>query len=619
VSAHGILAEASDSVAAVARPTALPPNRNVAQAEVLLEALVTAGVREMCLCPGSRSTPLAVAAAAVPALRVRVHMDERAAAFFALGLAKATRSAVALVCTSGTAAANFLPAVVEASFARVPLVVLTADRPPELRDWGAPQTIDQVRLFGSHVRWFAELPVPEPTRALLHHARAVGARAVAVALEDPRGPVHLNLPYREPLEPVRIESDVDALAGHDPGTLPTQPRVIAPRPVPPATLVERLAAEIRHVRRGVLAVGPQDDDPALPEALARLARAACWPLLADGASQLRTGPYAAEAPVCGAYDAILRHEPFAAAHVPQLALRFGPPLTSQAANRWLERSPETELRLIDPAAAFLDPSHRAAEVLCIDPVAFCHAVAERLEARPPVGIGTWLDSLLAAERVAQSALAAALGAEPTLYAPAVVRALAEALPDGAALFVSNSMPIRDVDGFLAPGPRQLRVLSNRGANGIDGIASSALGAAAGIDGPVALLTGDLAFLHDVGGLLAAKRYGLSLVCVVVNDDGGGIFSYLPIAEFGEAVHFEERFTAPHGVDLARVTALAEGVHMRVRRPGELALALKQSVGAHGLRVIELAILRDAQVAHHRVLWDAVAQAFGSLHRAWGAA
>ncbi|HVP29548.1 MAG TPA: 2-succinyl-5-enolpyruvyl-6-hydroxy-3-cyclohexene-1-carboxylic-acid synthase [Myxococcota bacterium] len=601
-------------------PVTGAPNRNAAQAQALFEGLAAAGVRDVCLCPGSRSTPLVVAAGGTPGLRVRVHLDERSAGFFALGLAKASRAPVALVCTSGTAAANFLPAVVEASLARVPLVVLTADRPPELRDWGAAQTIDQLRLFGSHVRWFAELPTPEPTAALLRHARATVARAVAVALADPAGPVHLDVPYREPLEPVRVEADAarlaaieDARATGSPSGA-THPRVVAPRAAPPPALVERLARELSAVPRGVLCVGPQDDDPALPAAVARLARAARWPLLADGASQLRSGVALEGAPVCTTYDAFLRHEPFAAAHEPELAIRFGLPLTSKAASRWLERSPRSELRLVDPGAGFLDPAHRASEILRVDPVALCDALARALEQELARASSRWLDDFLAAERATRAALDDAIATEPVLFAPRVVRELAAALPDGATLYVSNSMAIRDVDGFLPAGARRLRVLCNRGANGIDGVPSAALGAAAALAPPVALLTGDLAFLHDAGGLLAAKRHGLSLLCVVVNDDGGGIFSYLPIAGFGEQVGFEERFATPHGVDLARLTALAEGTHRRVRSGEELALALKEAAAAPGLRVIEVPADREAQVAHHLALWNAVGRALDAAGR-----
>lgn len=593
---------------------AFAPNRNAALARALLEALAASGVRELCLCPGSRSTPIAVAANDVAGLRVRMHLDERAAGFFALGLAKATRRPVALGCTSGTAAANFLPAVAEASLARVPLVVLTADRPPELRDWGAAQTIDQVRLYGAHVRWAAELPPPEPSAALLRHVRATGARAVAAAIADPCGPVHLNLPYREPLEPARIEADVAALAAiDDPVALGRArsrraPRVVAPRPRLSASEVERLASDIRATRRGVLAIGPQDDDPALPAALVRLARAARWPLLADGASQLRCDPSIAGAPLCGAYDAVLRSERFAADHVPALALRFGPPLTSKAGTRWLEHDAATELRVVDSGRGFRDPVHRAAEWLHVDPVALCDDVAAQLEARPLPADDGWLGAWQRAERAAQRALAASLAVEPGLFAPQALRALAEALPDGAALFVSNSMAIRDVDAFLVPAARRLRILASRGANGIDGIPSTALGVAAGHAAPVALLTGDLAFLHDVGGLLAAKRLGLRLLCLVVNDDGGGIFSYLPIAGHGDAVAFEERFATPHGLELAHATALAGGMHAQVRSAAELALALKSLLALPGLRVIELVVDREAQVAHHRALFAAVARA-----------
>lgn len=637
---------AAGRAGATPRPATAAPNRNAAQAQALLEALAAAGVRELCLSPGSRSAPLAAAAAQVPGLRVRVHLDERAAAFFALGLARATRAPVALACTSGTAAANYLPAVVEASLGRVPLLVLTADRPPELRDWGAAQTIDQTRLFGSHVRWFAELPPPEPSAALLRHARAVAARAVAAACADPAGPVHLNLPYREPLEPARVEADVRALAaiddpvarGASPGA--THFRVETPRLAPREALVERLAAELR-ARRAVLAAGPQDGDPALPAALARLARAARAPLLADGASQLRVGPHVAGAPVLGAYDAFLRHAPFAARHGPEVVLRFGPPLTSRAAERWLERHPGAALRIVDAAGGFRDPAHRAAEILRVDAVALCEALAARLETSwaeattspgnararaerlaaprdpapreaPPGAVPeAWLGGFLRAERLAQRALARAIADEPALFAPRAVRALAAALPEDALLYVSNSMPIRDLDLFLPPGPQRLRVLVNRGANGIDGVSSSALGAAAGSERPVALLTGDLAFLHDVGGLLAAARHELSLLCVVVNDDGGGIFSQLPIAAYGASVHFEERFATPHGVDLAAATALAGGTHARVRSPGELELALKAAACARGLRVVEVAVDRAAQTAHRRALLDAVAAALAA--------
>ena len=598
---------------ALATPSAFA-NRNAAFAAALFDELARGGIRDVCVCPGSRSAPLAIAAAQTPALRVWTHLDERAAAFFALGIAKASRTAVALVCTSGTAAANFLPAVVEANLSRVPLVVLTADRPPELRDWGAAQTIDQLRLFGSHARWFAELPLPEPRAELLRHIRATAARAVAIASGRRAGPVHLNVPVREPLAPVVAPDDAaaldalddsDALRGRD-----GRPylRVDETSTVPEAAQVRRLFAAMRAARRGVLLCGPDDRDPALAPALARLARAAGWPLLADGASPLRTGPHVGATPLCGAHDAFLRAERFAARHAPELVLRIGAPPTSKATAQWLDRHAGAELWILDPDGGFRDPSHRAAEILRAEPAALCHALAAEWEQHAHPTSGPWLAAFVAAERVAQAALTRGIETASALFAPAVVRALAAALPDGAALFASNSMPVRDVESFLSPATKRLRVLVSRGANGIDGITSTALGAAATLGAPFALLTGDIAFLHDVGGLHAAKRHGLSALCVVVNDDGGGIFSYLPVARCGAAVPFEELFTTPHGVDLAHATAFAGGRHACVTEASALATAFAHGLSEPGLQVVEARVDREANVAHHRALWAAAVAA-----------
>ncbi|MCL4685892.1 2-succinyl-5-enolpyruvyl-6-hydroxy-3-cyclohexene-1-carboxylic-acid synthase [Myxococcota bacterium] len=596
-------------------------NANAAFAAALFDEFARAGIRHVCVCPGSRSAPLAIAAARAPGLRVWTHLDERAAAFFALGIAKASRTAVALVCTSGTAAANFLPAVVEAHLARVPLLVLTADRPAELRDWGAAQTIDQVRLFGSHARWFAELPLPEPHASLLRHVRATAARAVAVASGRPAGPVHLNVPYREPLAPVAVPDDVAALAALDASPAlrgrPERPylRLDDASTAPSAPLVERLVRDLRAARRGILLAGPDDRDPALAAALAKLARTAGWPLLADGASPLRTGSHVGMTPICGAHDAFLRVERFAARHTPDLVLRFGAPPTSQATARWLEHSNDMDLRLVDAEGGFADPSQGAAEIVRADPVALCHALADAWGQQPGRTSETWLSSFQRAESAAQGVLTRGIETAPLLCAPAVVRALAAALPHDAVLFASNSMAVRDVDSFLSPAKKPLRVLVSRGANGIDGIPSTALGAAAALETSLALLTGDLAFLHDVGGLLAARRHGLSVLCVVVNDDGGGIFSYLPVAGYGEDAHFEDLFTTPHGVDLAHATALAGGRHVCVTEQNELEEALGRACAEPGLQVVEARIAREANVAHHRALWAAVA---GAVAQEFGA-
>ena len=593
------------------------PNRNLAWAGALVDELARAGVRHFCVCPGSRSAPLAAALAALRRERADVRLwpqiDERAAAFFALGLAKAARAPAALVCTSGTAAANFLPAVVEASLAGVPLVVLTADRPPEAREWGTAQTIDQLRLFGPHARWFAELPPPEPSEALLRHVRAVAARAAALAGGRPPGPVHLNVPFREPLEPERSAADAAALGvvgdlvAHGRGEARGWTRAETPPARPDAALVERLAARIASTPNGVIAAGPLDAGPGLGAAVARLARAAGWPLVAEPTSQLRRGAHVAGAPVIAGYDLFLRNAALAESLAPALVLRLGAPLTSKALANWLARHADAELWLADPAGRFADPTHRAAEIVRAEPELLCGALADALERTRHRADSRWSTELAAADARARTSLARGLARDDRLLGVRAVAELAEALPPGAALFVSNSLPVRDVDAVFAVSPAPLHVFANRGANGIDGIVSTALGVAAGGTAPLVLLTGDLALLHDLGGLAAAKRHGLSAAIVVLSNDGGGIFSQLPIAKHGEAVDFEALFATPHGLDFAHAAALFGASHARATSVEAFRVALKDALASPGLYLVEVPFDRELDVAVRRELFEQAAR------------
>jgi 2-succinyl-5-enolpyruvyl-6-hydroxy-3-cyclohexene-1-carboxylate synthase len=580
-------------------------NRNYAFAAALFEEFAASGVGHVCVCPGSRSAPLAVSAARSRDLRVWVHLDERAASFFALGLARAVRAPVALVCTSGTAAANFLPAVVEAYQGRVPLLVLTADRPPELRGWGAAQTIDQVGLFGSHVRWWSEASPPQAGAGDLCHARALACRAVAAAGGPPPGPVHLNLPFGEPLDPSPdIADDGSAPSNFEKttragGSRPyTRSWRSAPSPTP--ELICHLLEAVLSARRGVIACGPGDGDLALPGAVARLGRAAGWPVLAESTSQIRCGPHTRGAPVLACFDAFLRDRDFALAHPPDLVVRIGAPLTSKAFQQWLDMHPGGRLVLLDPDRTWSDPQHLASEVIEVDPTRLCDGLERRLRGRPsPPGCPDWLAEWSAAETRARRVVEGRMEAPARLLAPQVVAALAGELPDGATLFVSNSMAVRDLDGFLPVSTKRLRVLANKGANGIDGIVSSALGAAAALPGPLVLLSGDLAFLHDAGGLFAAHQHGIRATLVVVNDDGGGIFSLLPIAAYGERVDFERLFTVSHGLDLAALAGAYGLEHQRVTTVPDLREALGHSLASSGTQVIEVAVDRRENLALHR--------------------
>jgi 2-succinyl-5-enolpyruvyl-6-hydroxy-3-cyclohexene-1-carboxylate synthase len=595
---------------------ALAPNRNLALATALVDELARAGVRHFCVCPGSRSTPLAAALVALrradPGVRLWSQIDERSAGFFALGLAKATRAPAAVVCTSGTAAANLLPAVVEANLTAVPLVLLTADRPPELRDWGAAQTIDQVRLFGVHARWFAELPTPEPTPSALRHTRALGARAAAIAAGRPAGPVHLNVPFREPLEPEPVAADRCAELAADPAAATGRgssawSRISWPPARPDALVLQWLAARIATTPNGVIAAGPLAASDGLGAAALRLARAAGWPLLAEPTSQLRCGAHAVGPPLVSAYDLFLRNEALAAELAPAVVLRLGAPLTSKPFAAWLARHGAAELWLVDPDERHADPTHRAAEVLRFDPEALCSGLADELErsgCRAPV---PWLARFAESDARARASLQRLLAADDRLLGVRAVAELAEALPAGTTLFVSNSLPVRDVDAAFPPSRRPLRVLANRGANGIDGIVSTALGAAAAGAGPLVLLTGDLALLHDLGGLAAAKRHGLAATIVVLHNDGGGIFSGLPVARHRDAVDFEALFSTPHGVDFAHAAALFGAQHVRAATVETFRLALKQAIGGPGLHLVEVPFDRERDVAVRRELFARAAR------------
>lgn len=581
-----------------------PENLNAAWAQALIEELCRGGVEHAVVCPGSRSAPLALACARAPGLRVHTAIDERSGAFVALGAGKATGRPALVLATSGTAGAHFYPAVLEAEAMRVPLLCLTADRPPELHGFGAPQTLDQRALFGGHVRAFVELATPEGTDAAFLHLRAQASLAARAALRVPRGPVHLNAPFREPLAPLpQPLPPLSARARDGEGALPAL-AVHPPARAPDGAALRRLAAELARRPRGALAVGPRDEDDDLAGALDELSRATGWPVYADGASGLRAK--AEGAFVCHA-DLLLRHERAATALRPEMVLRLGGGLTSKVLQQWLDGSGALTA-LLPGDGALIDAAHAAS--LCIegDAAAACRALAE--EVRALRGSPGELRSLaLRADAAAATALASAFQSRP-LDEPQLAWALARALPPGSQLFVASSMPVRDVDAFSGALPG-VRVLSSRGANGIDGIVSTAAGMALATQRPTAVLCGDLALLHDLGGLVAAKRAGADLAVVVANNDGGGIFHFLPVHGLAPAERFEQLFATPHGLDLAHAAALAQARLHRPRTGAEVRTALAQAREG-GLHLVEVRTDRARNVADHREVQARVLAALEAL-------
>ena len=561
-------------------------------AATVVDEWARGGVTDAVVAPGSRSTPLAVALAAEGRLRLHVVLDERSAGFFAVGLGLASGRPAVVLTTSGTAVAELHPAVVEAHHARVPLLVCTADRPPDLHHVGAPQTVEQVGIYGPAVRWAFAPGVPD--EASLPSWRSVAARALLEATVGPHGagPVHLNLAFREPLVG-RPDRTVDGRAGGGPWHAATG----VGRSGPPAEVVEALAAS---GDLGLVVAGAGAGDPAVVH---DLAAALGWPVLADP----RSGCRLPDASTVAAADALLRVPGFADAHRPGVVLRLGAPWASRVVGEWLAALDAPQY-LVDPHGAWLDPGRSATTVVAADPTELAAAVACAPTRRPaPPG---WLAGWAAAEASAQGAIddVVAARAEPT--EPAVARAVAGAVAPGGTLVVSSSMPVRDVEWYGRP-RTGLRVLSNRGANGIDGVVSTAFGAAVAGPGPTAALVGDLAFLHDTNGLLIppGAADGVDATVVVVDNDGGGIFSFLPQAKVLAADRFERLLGTPHGLDLCAV-ARAHGVDaFEAGSVEEVAAAV--AAPPSGVRVVVVRTDRSANVAVHDEVHRAVAAAVTS--------
>ena len=562
-----------------------PVNRTYAPLQALADELVRCGVTHAVTSPGSRNAPLIYALAETEGLEAVSVLDERSAGFMALGIAKATGRPVAVTCTSGTAAANLLPAVVEAHEARVPLIVLTADRPPELRDTGAGQAIDQIKLYGSAAKWFVEVGNHEPGRDAAVYHRALACRAFHTAAGGRPGPVHLNFPLREPLSPAPEDLDADDWAGRADGRPWVDVREAA------GSAADGLTELLAHPR-GAIVCGPGAE--AATEPVTALAAATGWPVLGEPTSGLRCGAHD-RSHVVAHYDVLLRDEQWASAHVPEIAVRVGDTPTSKPLRAWLGRS---EQLVIDPHATWHEPTRAAQRIVSGDPALTCAELAERLSVEPDPD---WLDEW----RAADSLVAPALAAAPDPFEPKVWAALADGLPEGATAWVSSSMPIRDVESFFPSVETDIRFLANRGANGIDGVVSSGAGAALARDDRRAwLFTGELALLHDIGGLLAAVRAGARLTIVCANNGGGGIFDFLPLAEHGAGETFEEHVITPSGVDLAQVAALAGMEHRLASTPDEVRAAAAEP----GL--VEVRTDRAESVRLHRELYARVGEQLG---------
>jgi len=543
-----------------------------------VDELARCGVAGACTSPGSRSTPVVTALVRDGRIPTWSHIDERSAAFFALGLARATGKPAVLACTSGTAAAHYHPAVIEAWEAGVPLIVLSADRPPELRGIAAGQTIDQVGLFGSAAKWFFEVGTHDATPQRLRWMRTLACRAFITAAGGRPGPVHLNIALREPLVLDEALPDGEPGGGGRPGGAPwvTAAPALADRTPAPGEPVGG---------RGVVVAGRSAGVTA--QAIADFAASLGWPVLADALSGARRGDHAV-----AHYDALLRDDAFAAAHRPEVVVRVGDLPTSKPLRAWLAGLDARQI-----AVGWPGPWPDPAGVLDV-------VAGDTLPGAGTPAPAEWLALWRTADRQAADAISTALGDE--LSEPQVAARLGALLPHDSTLVVASSMPVRDIETFVALRHDPPQILANRGANGIDGTIATALGVAAAGGGPVVLLIGDVALAHDIGSLAAARRLGVALTIVLLDNGGGGIFEFLPVARQEDL--FEEHIATPTGIDAEAIAAAFGWAYSAAGdRPGFDA-AVKRSLGHQGLGIIHVRTDRKANVALHQAVWAAVSAA-----------
>lgn len=558
-----------------------------------VDELTRLGVCETVISPGSRSTPLAMLMAEHESMKTYVHVDERSAAYFALGIAKAKRRPVAILCTSGTAAANYWPAVSEAFHSRVPLLILTADRPHELRDVGAPQAMNQLNLFGSFAKEFIEMALPEASERMYQYVRTTTARAIAVMNGAPSGPVHMNFPLREPLIP--NFSLPNLWEGGKAGRANQYTSVTFGNSVLPPFHAGSLSKRLASMEKGLIVCGEMND-PSFAEEVAAFAAAYQYPILADPLSNVRSGKHEKEN-VLECYDAFLRNEEIQNLQ-PDIIIRFGAMPVSKALTQYIQ-SRTSAVHLVIEKGGWRDPALIASEMIYADEVSVCRQLTAFASAnqRETAWLRMWRElNALAREHLSY----AGLDEEP--FEGRVMMELADVLPDQSALFVGNSMPIRDVDTFFLTRDKKINILANRGVNGIDGTVSTALGASTHYE-PLVLVLGDLSFYHDLNGLLAAKLHNLNATIVVINNDGGGIFSFLP--QYAEKKHFEALFGTPLGLDYEHVVNMYHGVFSRPKTWEQFRSAVANGISSNGLHVIEIRTNRESNLQMHRALWATI--------------
>jgi len=580
-------------------------NRNIIWTETFVRELVSVGVKYACISPGSRNTPLTLAFANNQNIKKFVNIDERSNGFFALGLAMSSKTPVVLVCTSGTATAEFYPAIIEAYQQRVPLIVCTADRPPELLDCGANQTINQTNIYKNHIRWFFDVGLPSPSVRGIKHIKAIARRAIYESTIRSKGPVHLNFPFRKPFEPEsytdEVENDILELSN---SVLNNKNEFFREeeKNLMSGKWFKKIINHLKNKSKGLMIVGPEVYNHNFLEKCQALSQKLGYPVLADGASQLRFGKHD-KGNLITNFDGFLRSDSFSKKYQPDLILHFGRTITSKALDTYLEKWNAARF-MINEFGDWFDPSNKSAASLACKPYVFCETTLKLLEREIiPERSANWLKIFLDTDRKVQQIKSEVIEKARFPNESRIINELLRLIPDDSQIMLSNSMPIRDFDYFASTMNKDIIIYHNRGASGIDGIISTALGIMVGNRKPTVLLIGDLAFYYDLNGLLAAKKYNIPLVIILINNNGGGIFKVLPISNYKK--FFKKYFIASHNLDFKPFVEGYGGNYNLIKSWNHFRQIFPKSLAKKNFSVLEIKTNASTSLSLRKKFWNEI--------------
>ncbi len=580
-------------------------NRNILWTETFVREIISLGVKFVSISPGSRNTPLTLAFANNKKIKSFVHIDERSSGFFALGLAKASGTPVAVVCTSGTAAVELYPAIVEAYQQRVPLIICTADRPPELINSGANQTINQNNLYKNHIRWFADVGLPEPIIPRLKELKVIVRKAIYKSTIESKGPVHLNFPFRKPFEPKTYTDEINEDVIYFAENISSSPDRFCKEEAKDISNEKwflKICSYLEKFEKGLIIVGPGNYNPKFLKKCQALSQKLSYPLLADGTSQLRFGSHSKNN-IISNYDAFLRSNIFSRNHQPDVIIQFGRTITSKGLDTFLENCSAARF-MINEYGDWFDPANKSIDSFACQPYLFCDKMLNALNKnKVKRKKSDWLISFNSTEQKVLELKRKIIDRSTFPNESRLINGIIQAIPDGCQIMVSNSMPVRDFDYFASCTEKKIVVFNNRGASGIDGITSTALGIAAAVQKRTVLITGDLAFYYDLNGLLGAKKYSIPLVVILINNNGGGIFEVLPISNYGKV--FKKYFVAPHDLDFKNFTKAFSGNYKLIKSWNDFKISFSPAIKRKNFSVLEIKTNAVESLNLRKKFWKAV--------------